>query len=194
MKKSLLVIMSIASLIAIGISSCGKEAPAPKPSVYDFKIRNITTSPIQPVDLSQYKGKVMLIVNTATECGYTPQYSKLQDLYIKYNAKGLEILAFPSNSFNQEPRPEEEIVKFCQDNFRVSFPMFIKIEVKGPEIHPLYKYLTDAATDPKFAGEVKWNFEKFLVSKTGEVIGRFDSKTEPDDPSVISAIEQALAQ
>lgn len=194
MKKIAIVLLAVMLVSGTAMLSCSKQEAPKKQTIYDFKEKNITDSPARPVDFSQYKGKVLLIVNTASQCGYTPQYAKLQDLYIKYNAQGLEILAFPSNSFNQEPLPDEEIVLFCQDNFRVSFPMFIKISVTGADIHPLYAYLTSPETNTKCPGEVKWNFEKFLIGKDGEIIGRYDSKTEPDDPAFVGAIEAALAQ
>lgn len=190
MKRFLLAVLL--AFAVFSIVSCGGEKETDVKSVLDFEIRNITNSPIAPVSLSQYKGKVVLMVNTATECGHTPQYLKLQELYIRYHDKGLEILAFPSNSFNQEPRTEEEIIQFCQDNYRVSFPMFVKINVKEPGIHPIYEFLTSAETNPEFAGEIKWNFEKFLIGRDGDVIGRFDPDMGPDDPELIYAIEQAL--
>ncbi len=148
------------AIVLFCILSCSGEQRTGEKTVLDFEIRNLTTSPVNPVPLSEYKGNVILMVNTATECGYTPQYAKLQDLYINYHDKGFEILAFPSNSFDQEPRTGEDIVRFCQDNYNVSFPMFVKIDVKGPNIHPIYEFLTSPETNPEFPGEIKWNFEK----------------------------------
>ena len=140
--------------------------------------------------LSDYKGKILLIVNTASDCGFTPQYASLQSLYEKYQAQGLEILAFPSNDFGkQEPGTNEEIQKFCDLRFKVKFPIFEKIDVKGKSIHPLYRYLTDES--PK-KGSIKWNFSKFLVDRKGNVIDRFAPTTDPFSDKVQKAIQSLL--
>ena len=147
----------------------------------------------EPVDMSRYRGKVLLVVNVASKCGYTPQYEGLQALSEKYAPKGLAVLGFPANDFGaQEPGTNEEIAGFCKKNFGVTFDMFSKISVLGEDKHPLYKWLTTA--NPSFPGEVKWNFEKFLVGKDGQVVGRFGSKVKPDDPELIAAIDAALAK
>ena len=146
------------------------------------------------VRFENFKGKVLLIVNTATECNLTPQFIKLQELYNKYRDRGFEIIAFPSDSFKQEPRTTQEIVTFCNDHFLVNFPIFEKIDVKGGFQASIYKYLTDKETNPKFPGIIKWNFEKFLIGKEGKIIARFDPETTPDDPVIINSIEDALAQ
>ena len=131
------------------------------------------------------------MVNVASQCGYTPQYAGLEELYKKYAANGLSILGFPSNDFGaQEPGSDAEIAQFCKQNYGVEFDMFSKIVVRGPGQAPLYKYLT---THPKFSGQVDWNFEKFLVGRNGEVIGRFKSEIEPSSKQILSAIENALA-
>ena len=131
------------------------------------------------------------MVNVASQCGYTPQYAGLEELYKKYAANGLSILGFPSNDFGaQEPGSDAEIAQFCKQNYGVEFDMFSKIVVRGPGQSPLYKYLT---THPKFSGQVDWNFEKFLVGRNGEVIGRFKSEIEPSSKQILSAIENALA-
>ena len=139
--------------------------------------------------LNEYKGNVLLIVNVASKCGNTPQYAGLEKLYEKYKGQGLQVLGFPCNQFGgQEPGTMEEIQNFCTTNYGVTFPIFNKLEVKGPGQAPLYEKLTK--TEP--SGDISWNFEKFLVGKDGNVIARFTPKTKPEDPSVVSKIEQAL--
>ena len=133
-----------------------------------------------------------LFVNTASECGLTPQFAKLQELYDTYKDQGFVVVGFASNSFDQEPRTDEEIVTFCTDNYLVEFPVSRVINVNPPEQHVLYTYLTSPATDPDFAGDITWNFEKFLIGRDGKVVARFSPETEPDDPSVIQAIESIL--
>lgn len=147
------------------------------------------------VDLSQYKGKVVLIVNVASKCGNTPQYKQLEEAYKKYGDKGFTILGFPANEFrSQEPGTNEDIKKFCTEKYNVDFPMFSKIVVKGDGQAPLYKYLTSKDTNPKAAGDITWNFEKFLIGKDGQVAARFTPKTKPDAPEVVKAIETELAK
>jgi len=147
------------------------------------------------VDLAEYRGKVVLIVNVASQCGLTPQYKQLQGLYEKYQKQGLVILGFPCNQFKQqEPGSPEEIRQFCTANYGVTFPLLAKIEVNGPDACPLFKYLTALDTRPKGAGPIAWNFEKFLISRTGQVVARFAPKTKPDAPEVIQLIEAELAK
>ena len=142
------------------------------------------------VDLSKYKGKVVLIVNVASRCGYTPQYAGLQKLYDAYKDKGLVVLGFPANEFGaQEPGSDAEIASFCSSKYGVTFDMFSKIVVKGPNKAPLYKALTEGATPP---GEVSWNFEKFLIGRDGTIVGRYKSAVAPDDAKLTGAIEVAL--
>ena len=144
--------------------------------------------------LEDYKGKVLLIVNVASKCGYTYQYDLLQELYETYVERGLVVLGFPSNDFlGQEPGSNEEIEEFCRLNYGVTFPMFEKIAVKGRKIHPLYKHLTSRETNPGSYGRITWNFNKFLVGPTGEIVNRFKSKEEPNSPEIIAAVEAALA-
>ena len=145
-------------------------------SVYRFSARTITG---EEKSLSDYEGRVLLIVNTASRCGFTPQYRELQELYETYRDRGLEILAFPCNQFaNQEPGSEEEIQKFCETQYNVTFPLFSKVKVKGPDAHPLFKYLTEKS--PGVLGkEIKWNFTKFLVNRRGEVVKRYAPQTSP---------------
>ena len=158
-------------------------------SVYDFSMQTIDG---KDVSLSAYKGKAVMIVNTASQCGYTPQYKSLEALYQQYKDKGFEILAFPSNDFGgQEPGTNEEIKEFCASKYSVTFPLFDKLHVKGAEQHPLYAELT-GKTSP-FPGDVKWNFSKFLVSRDGKILKRFDSKVAPDAPELIAAVEAALS-
>jgi len=185
-----LFVFFIMLVIAIAIISCAKEVQLPEKTALDFIIRDVRNN---VVDFSQYKGDVVLMVNTATECGLTPQFTGLQNLYEKYRDQGFVILGFPSNSFKQENKTEEEIITFCSDNFLVDFPMFRKVDVKGTEQHEIYKFLTEPATNPKFPGIIRWNFEKFLIGRDGQIISRFAPEVTPEDPELINAIENALA-
>ena len=144
--------------------------------------------------LEKYAGKALLIVNTASECGYTPQYKGLQALYERYRARGFEVLAFPSNDFGaQEPGSDAEIKQFCTSKYNVTFPMTSKISVKGDDKHPLYQFLTEGKVSEEFGGDIEWNFAKFLVDRNGNVMARFGSRTAPDAPPVAEAVEKALA-
>jgi glutathione peroxidase len=159
-------------------------------SVLDFTLKNIEG---KETKLSDYRGKVLLLVNVASQCGYTPQYEGLQAMYAKYRDQGLVVLGFPANNFGgQEPGTNEEIKQFCTLKYKVSFPMFAKISVKGGDIHPLYKFLTSKETDPEFGGDISWNFNKFLVDRSGKVIARFETKEKPEGEKVTQAIEKAL--
>jgi glutathione peroxidase len=188
---------ALAAAIAIALpwsmASGGPQAPTKKPSsVLDFTVKDIDG---KDVSLAKYQGKVLLIVNTASQCGYTPQYKELQEIYQKYKDQGLEILAFPANEFGaQEPGSDEQIKQFCTTRYKVSFPLFSKIVVKGKGIHPLYDYLTSEATDPGHAGPIPWNFAKFLVNRKGDVIARFEPGVKPDAPELTAVVEKALAQ
>ena len=143
--------------------------------------------------LSEFSGKVLLIVNVASKCGFTPQYKNLQVLYTRFNDRGFEILGFPSNDFmRQEPGTEAEIKSFCSLTYGVTFPMFSKISVKGKTIHPLYAFLTDKATNPQFPGKITWNFNKFLLDRKGYIVARFDSKDDPLGDKVPRLVEGAL--
>ena len=158
--------------------------------IYNFDLKSIDG---KQTSLSQYRGKALLLVNVASQCGYTPQYEGLQKIYAKYKDRGLVVLGFPANNFGaQEPGTDQEIKTFCSTRYNVTFPMFSKISVKGPDQHPLYQYLTDATTNPKFSGEIKWNFNKFLIDKQGNIAARFDSKDAPESETVAAAIEKAL--
>lgn len=156
-------------------------------NVHEFTLKTIDG---QPAPLSQYKGKVMLLVNVASKCGYTPQYTGLESLYQKYKDRGLVIVGVPANNFGgQEPGTDAEIKTFCTRTYNVTFPMLSKVSVKGEDKTPLYQYLTS-----ENGGEVKWNFTKFLVGKDGKVIGRFESKVTPESPEMTQAVEKALAE
>jgi glutathione peroxidase len=159
-------------------------------SIYDFSLKDIDH---KEVSLSQYLGKVVMIVNVASRCGFTPQYEGLQSLYLKYKDQGFVILGFPANNFGfQEPGTDEEIKTFCSAKYNVTFPIFSKISVKGNDIHPLYKLLTGKETDPEFGGDIKWNFSKFLLDKNGKIIARFEPQVKPESDQVIQAVEKAL--
>jgi glutathione peroxidase len=163
------------------------DSPA---SPLDFVMKDIDG---KDAKLSDYRGKVVLLVNVASKCGFTPQYEGLEALYKTYADRGLVIIGFPANNFGgQEPGTNDEIKAFCSSKYSVTFPMMSKISVKGDDKHPLYKFLTEAPTAGDFAGEIGWNFTKFLVDRNGNVMARFASKTKPSDPTLTTAVEQAL--
>lgn len=159
-------------------------------NIYSFTLKNIDG---QDVSLGSYTGKVLLVVNTASKCGFTKQYAGLEALYKKYASKGLVVLGFPANNFmGQEPGSNEQIKQFCTASYGVTFPMFSKISVKGDDQHPLYRYLTEKESNPEFAGAIAWNFNKFLIGRDGKIINRFGSKTTPEDADLLKAVEGAL--
>jgi glutathione peroxidase len=161
---------------------------AAKNSPLDQKMKDIDG---KEVDLSQYKGKVVMVVNVASKCGNTDQYKQLGEVYEKYKDKGLVVIGFPANQFGgQEPGSEAEIKEFCSKNYDVKFPMMSKIVVKGEGIHPLYKQLTSTEG---FAGDVSWNFQKYIIDRNGAVIAKIAPKTKPDAPAVVAELEKALA-
>ena len=192
-----LLLPGFAALAALFVVSSAAivsaQDSAKKPtSVLDFHVKDIDG---KDVDLAKFKGKVLLIVNTASQCGYTPQYKDLQAIYEKYKDQGFEVLAFPANEFGaQEPGDNQQIKEFCSTTYRVGFPVFSKIVVKGEGIHPLYTFLTGAETNPKYAGKIPWNFTKFLVNKHGEVMARFQPADKPTTEKVTGEIEKALAE
>jgi glutathione peroxidase len=158
-------------------------------SIYDLKLMDIDG---KETPLEAYRGKVLLVVNVASKCGYTPQYAGLEALYRKYKGQGLVVLGFPCNQFGgQEPGTNEEIKKFCSSRYEVSFPLWDKIEVNGPHRHPLYGLL--AGKDSPVAGDIHWNFTKFLVGRDGTILKRFESKTKPEAGELVQAVEVALA-
>ena len=159
-------------------------------AIYDAPVRTLEGG---PAALSDYQGKALLIVNVASQCGLTPQYSGLQQLHEEYGGRGFEVLGFPCNQFGaQEPGTPEEIAGFCETNYGVEFPLFEKLEVNGEDRHPLYEDLTAVPDGAGEAGDIQWNFEKFLVSPNGEIVGRFRPMTSPDDPDLVQAIEDQL--
>ena len=178
MKSALLL------LIFLGLTVKSVHAAS---NVHAFKMATIDG---KNISLSDYKGKALLIVNTASKCGYTPQYKGLEKLYEAYKDKGFEVLAFPANNFKaQEPGTNEEIKSFCFLNYKTTFPLFAKSSVKGDDINPLYKYLT---TQSPFPGDIKWNFNKFLVDPDGNVVARYDSPVDPLAPELTSKLESIL--
>jgi glutathione peroxidase len=182
------VALAVAAICALPVLA--EEKPM---SVLDFEVNTIDGDPVKLAE--KYDGKVLLVVNVASKCGLTKQYEQLVALHEKYKEKGFEILGFPANNFmGQEPGTNDEIKTFCTTKYDVEFDMFSKISVKGDDKAPLYMFLTEETTNPDFAGEIQWNFEKFLVGRDGKVIARFDPRTKPDDEKVIAAIEAALEQ
>ncbi len=161
-------------------------------SVYDYTLKTIDG---QPMPLASLKGKVVMLVNVASRCGYTPQYAGLESLYEKHKDQGFVIVGIPANNFgSQEPGTNAEIKTFCKSKYDVKFPMASKVSVKGEDIAPLYQYLTDKSTDPKASGEIQWNFTKFLIDRDGRIVARFEPAIAPSDPSLNAVVEKALQQ
>ena len=190
---------SAAFLFALGVSmmametGCGRDVPGvpQQGSALRFTMRSLAG---EETDLAKYTGKVVMIVNVASKCGYTPQYKQLQQLHEKYGERGLAILGFPCNQFLwQEPGSDKEIQEFCRVNYGVTFDLFAKVDVKGKKACDLYKFLTSLDTKPKGAGKIGWNFEKFIVDRKGTVVARFGSGTKPDAPEVVEILERELA-
>jgi len=158
-------------------------------SIYDISVKDIDG---KPTVLTDYKGKVFLVVNVASRCGFTPQYSGLEQLHRKFKERGFSVLGFPCNDFGrQEPDSNGDIKAFCSSKYNITFPLFDKLHAKGGEQHPLFKLLTTKASP---TGEIGWNFEKFLISKDGAIAGRFKSAVKPDDPKLVALIEKELAK
>jgi glutathione peroxidase len=169
----------------------GATVMAAGKNVYDFTLSSIDG---QPAPLAGYKGKVVLLVNVASRCGFTPQYTALESVYEKYKDRGFVIIGIPANNFGgQEPGSNQEIKTFCSSKYHVTFPMMAKVSVKGDDQTPLYQFLTDKSAHPQTGGEIQWNFTKFLIGPDGQVITRFESKVTPDSPEVTEAIEKALS-
>lgn len=194
----------VAGLVYLNLSAWGDVMIGKEPTT--MPVRKPTTQPSSPLDfvvttidgedknLSDYRGQVVLIVNVASKCGLTPQYAALQKLYEKYKDQGLVIIGFPANNFGgQEPGSNEEVKTFCTTKYNVTFPMMAKISVKGKDKAPLYQFLTSKDPAGEFAGEIEWNFAKFLVDREGHLVARFPSRTTPDDPKVIETLEKTLA-
>jgi glutathione peroxidase len=170
--------------LAVGVASATAH------SIYDFTMKSIDG---QPVKLKSYRGKVVLLVNVASKCGFTPQYAGLEAVYEKYKDQGLVIVGVPANNFmQQEPGTNEEIKKFCSNKYNVTFPMMAKVSVLGDDETPLYKFLTDKSANPTIAGDIKWNFTKFLFDRNGHPVARFEPPVKPDSPEVTAAIESTL--
>jgi glutathione peroxidase len=187
----ILALLTVAAL-GLPLAAAKDEPKKDTPPLLNFTLKSLDG---EDVDLSKYQGKVLLIVNVASYCGNTKQYAPLQALHEKYADQGLAILGFPANEFGaQEPGTDAEIATFCKDEYGVTFDMFSKIVVKGEGIHPLYQYLTSEETNPGFAGDIPWNFEKFLVGRDGKVVKRIAHKTSPDSADVVEAIEAELAK
>ncbi len=185
----------VETVFAVGALLSGKREENPmqaentKGRIYEFEMASIDG---KPVKLSKYKGFPLLVVNTASLCGFTPQYTDLENLYQKYKDKGLRIASFPANEFGaQEPGSDAEIKSFCMTKFALTFDLFSKISVKGPSIHPLYKYLT---TEAGFNGDIPWNFSKFLVDQDGKVVARFGPEANPVGKEITGKIEALLAK
>jgi glutathione peroxidase len=160
-------------------------------SIHDFTVKTLDG---QEKKLAEYRGKVLLVVNVASRCGLTPQYSALESLYREYKDDGFEVLGFPCNDFaGQEPGSEAEIQAFCSTNYDVTFPLFKKVRVLGQQREPVFEYLTAQETTPDGAGDVAWNFAKFVIGKDGQVVARFSPRTAPDAPELTAAIDKALA-
>jgi glutathione peroxidase len=182
--------MNHSSLVAALAAAALAGTTTGASSIYDFQVEDIDG---RAVGLGEYRGKVLLVVNVASRCGFTYQYEGLEALYREYGGRGLVVLGFPANDFlRQEPGSNEQIKEFCTLNYGVSFPMFAKIHVKGRGAHPLYRFLTDKRTNPRFAGGISWNFNKFLIGRDGAVLDRFGSREEPGSDRVRRAVEQAL--
>ena len=182
--RKLLLVLSV--LFASGTMAANAA------SIYDFTIKSIDG---QPVSLKSYRGKVVLLVNVASKCGFTPQYAGLEALYEKYKDRGLVIIGVPANNFmQQEPGTNEEIKTFCSRKYNVTFPMMSKVSVLGDDETPLYRSLTDKSSDPKFGGDIKWNFTKFLFDRDGNLVARFEPPVTPDSAEMKSAIESELGK
>ena len=186
-----LLACALAAAVTALNGSVNAEEKKPVAPALNFKVKDIDG---KPVDLGRYQGQVLMVVNVASYCGNTPQYASLQSLYEKYRDKGFTVLAFPANEFGkQEPGTEAQIKEFCSTKYRVTFPMFSKVVVKGEGQEPFYHYLTDKKTNPQHGGDIEWNFAKFLINRKGEIVARFPAGTDPRKPEVVAAIEKELA-
>jgi glutathione peroxidase len=179
-------------ILALVLCAASSLMATPAKSIYDFTMRSIDG---QQVSLSSYRGKVVLLVNVASRCGFTPQYAALEAVYERYKDRGLVIVGVPANNFAwQEPGTDAEIKTFCSRKYNVKFPMMSKVSVRGAGKTPLYVFLTDKSENPAIGGEIKWNFTKFVFDRNGNPVARFEPKVTPDSPQVIAAIEAALGQ
>lgn len=197
LKLSILLLLVAVTLCLSSCKSQQKVQSKPVSTGGESKLYSFTLNDIdgRPISLSEYKGKVLLLVNVASECRFTYQYTDLQKLYERYKDRGFFVLGFPENNFGaQEPGTNAEIKRFTATKFGVTFPMFSKISVAGNDIDPLYAYLTDRHQDPKFGGPIKWNFTKFLIDRNGRTVARFAPKVDPMDAKVTKAVEKALRE
>jgi glutathione peroxidase len=192
MTRALSALAAAVALTTNSSSQAANRDAGEVPKALSFTMKSLDG---KDVPLAQYQGKVLLIVNVASKCGFTPQYEQLESLHDKYAKDGLAVLGFPCNQFlHQEPGTAEEIRQFCTTKYGVTFPLFAKIEVNGDAACDLYKHLTALHTKPQAAGKISWNFEKFVIGRSGEVVARFAPKTKPDDPEVLKVIEAELAK
>lgn len=198
MLKALIVILIV---VGIGIAALAYRygfifnptptTPPPQKSIYEFTMKDIDGNDMR---LDTYRGKLVMIVNVASKCGYTPQYEGLENIYEKYKDRGFVVIGFPANNFlGQEPGSDADIKEFCRLTYGVSFPMFSKISVTGSDQHPLYTMLTSKQSNPEFGGDITWNFNKFLIDRNGSVVARFAAKELPESEAVAAAIEKHLA-
>ena len=179
-------------ILILFLCAASSGLAAESKSIYDYTMKSIDG---QPVSLRNYSGKVVLLVNVASKCGFTPQYAGLEAVYEKYKDRGLVIVGVPANNFmQQEPGTNEEIKKFCSNKYNVTFPMMSKVSVLGDDKTPLYVFLTDKSVNPAVGGDIKWNFTKFLFGRDGKPVARFEPAVKPDSPEVTAAIEAALGQ
>jgi glutathione peroxidase len=185
------LVLAAALLAVPTLRAADKEkGDAKVPAILSYKMKALDG---KETNLTDFQGKVVVFVNVASECGYTDQYKGLQELYAKYKDQGLVIVGVPANEFGkQEPGTDAEIAKFCKTNYGVTFPMMSKVVVKGKGICPLYEHLTSKEKDPKFGGDVKWNFTKFLIARSGDIVGRFEPAVEPTAEEMVKAIEAEL--
>lgn len=180
--------LALTLMLTIAAAVAGAEAH----SIYDFTMKSIDG---QQVNLESYHGKVVLLVNVASKCGFTPQYAGLEAVYEKYKDRGLVIVGIPANNFaQQEPGTNEEIKKFCSNKYNVTFPMMSKVSVLGDDETPLYQFLTSKSANPQIGGDIKWNFTKFLFDRNGKPVARFEPAVKPDSPEVTAAIETTLGK
>lgn len=180
----------LAAVLLVSPLAAAEKGARPVSPILNVKMKSLAG---QEIDLAQYQGKVVLIVNVASECGYTPQYKALQALHDRFARDGLVVLGVPSNEFGtQEPGTNDQIARFCQTNYGVKFPMLAKVAITGKDQVPLYRHLTSKETNPRFAGPVTWNFTKFLLGRDGTVVARFEPDAEPESEEVVKAIKAAL--
>jgi glutathione peroxidase len=178
------------SFLTLVFCICAAAQALSAASIYDYQLNSID---FDAVPLRDFKGKVLMIVNVASRCGYTPQYAGLEALYRQHKAEGFVIIGIPANDFGQqEPGTDPEIKQFCRRKYDVTFPMMSKVSVAGNNPIPLYRYLTDKSQNPKTGGDIQWNFTKFLIGRDGTVLARFESRVAPEDPALVTAVQNAL--